>query len=97
MRSGGGRLRLPLLSLFSLLSLVSLLSQLSAAPLLAVGPSLQPEGGFVVLAGLPSLLQRADVRKQLDSGLTATLAFEVRTTGASPAEAPGRGSRGRPL
>jgi hypothetical protein len=66
----------------ALLSLLSFL--LSAAPLLAAGPSLQSEGGFVVLAGLPSLLQREDVRKQLDSGLTATLAFEVRTTGASP-------------
>ncbi len=75
MRSGGGRLR------FSLLSLVSLLC---AAPLLAAGPSLQTEGGFVVLAGLPSLLHRDDVRKQLESGLTATLAFEVRTTGGSP-------------
>jgi hypothetical protein len=45
---------------------------------------LQPEGSFIVLAGLPPLLDRADVRKQLESGLTATLAFEVRTTGASP-------------
>jgi len=60
------------------------MSFLCAAPLLAAGPSLQPEGGFVVLSGLPSLLQRTDIRKQLDSGLTATLAFDVRTTGASP-------------
>jgi hypothetical protein len=67
-----------------MLSLLSLLSLLCAAPLLAIGPSLQPEGGFIVLAGLPSLLHRADIRKQLDSGLTATLAFEVRTTGVSP-------------
>lgn len=68
----------------SLMSLLSLVSLLFAAPLFAAGPSLQSEGGFVVLAGLPSLLQREDVRKQLDSGLTATLMFEVRTTGASP-------------
>lgn len=68
----------------SLMTLLSLLSFLGAAPLRAAGPSLQPEGGWVVLAGLPSLLQQGDVRKQLDSGLTATLAFEVRTTGASP-------------
>jgi hypothetical protein len=65
-------------------ALLPLLSLFCAGPLLAAGPSLQPEGGFVVLAGLPSLLHRADIRKQLDSGLTATLAFEVRTTGASP-------------
>lgn len=71
--------KIALLSWMTLLSLV-----LCAAPLLASGPSLQPEGGFVVLAGLPSLLQRADIHKQLDSGLTATLAFEVRTTGGSP-------------
>jgi hypothetical protein len=57
---------------------------LSAAPLLAAGPSLQPEGGWVVLSGLPALLGRPDVRKQLESGLTASLTFEVRTTGASP-------------
>lgn len=57
---------------------------LMASPALAAGPSLQPEGGWVVLAGLPPLLDRAEVRKQLDSGLTATLAFDVRTTGASP-------------
>ncbi|HEX5717085.1 MAG TPA: hypothetical protein VF179_13055 [Thermoanaerobaculia bacterium] len=63
---------------------MSLMSLLSAAPALAAGPVLQPEGGWVVLSGLPSLLHRDDVRKQLDSGLTATLAFEVRTTGASP-------------
>lgn len=68
----------------SLMSLLSLLSFLFAAPLLAAGPALQSEGGFVVLSGLPALLHREDVRKQLDSGLTATLAFEVRTTGASP-------------
>jgi len=66
------------------MSLASLVSLLCAAPLLAAGPVLQPEGSWVVLAGLPPLLERADVRKQLDSGLTATLAFEVRTTGASP-------------
>jgi hypothetical protein len=57
---------------------------LMASPALAAGPSLQTEGGWVVLAGLPPLLDRAEVRKQLDSGLTATLAFDVRTTGASP-------------
>lgn len=57
---------------------------LMASPALAAGPSLQPEGGWVVLSGLPPLLDRAEIRKQLDSGLTATLAFDVRTTGASP-------------
>jgi hypothetical protein len=57
---------------------------LSTAPLLAAGPSLQAEGGWVVLSGLPALLGRPDVRKQLESGLTASLTFEVRTTGASP-------------
>ena len=67
-----------------LMSLASLLSLLGASPLLAAGPTLHPEGAFVVLASLPPLLERADVRKQLESGLTATLAFEVRTTGASP-------------
>ena len=72
------------LSFTSLMSFVSLLSLLSAAPALAAGPVLHPEGSWVVLAGLPSLLHRDDIRKQLDSGLTATLAFEVRTTGASP-------------
>lgn len=61
-----------------------LLSLLCAAPLLAAGPSLKPEGGWVVLGSLPPLLDRADVRKQLESGLTATLAFEVRTMGSSP-------------
>ena len=66
------------------LVVVLLVSFLYAAPLFAAGPSLQTEGGFVVLGGLPSLLDRADVRKQLESGLTATLAFEVRTIGASP-------------
>jgi len=55
-----------------------------AGPLCAAGPVLQSEANWVVLAGLPSLLDKAEVRKQLDSGLTATLAFEVRTTGASP-------------
>ena len=77
-RSGGGKLRLRMLSLLSLVFL------LCAAPVCAAGPSLQPEGGFVVLSGLPSLLDRSDIRKQLESGLTATLAFEVRTTGSSP-------------
>lgn len=47
-------------------------------------PLLQPEGGWVVLAGLPPLLDRAEIRKQIDSGLTATLAFDVRTAGAAP-------------
>jgi len=65
-----------------LLLLLTLL--LCATPLLAAGPSLHPEGAWVVLASLPPLLEREDVRKQLDSGLTATLAFEVRTIGASP-------------
>ena len=78
----------------ALLSLVALVSLLCAAPLRAVGPSLQSEGGFVVLTGLPSLLQRADLRKQLDSGLTATLAFEVKTTGASPEKLGERGPGG---
>ena len=56
---------------------------LAAGPL-AASPALQPEGGWIVLSSLPALLGRPDIRKQLESGLTATLAFEVRTTGASP-------------
>jgi hypothetical protein len=69
-----------------LLSLVlSAVLFLAAAPLAAAGPALQAEGGWIVLSGLPALLGRPDVRKQLDSGLTASLAFEVRTIGASPA------------
>jgi hypothetical protein len=61
-----------------------LLSLAAATPVVAAGPTLHSEGPFVVLAGLPPLLDQTDIRKQLDSGLTATLAFEVRTTGASP-------------
>lgn len=57
---------------------------LLAARVLSAAPVLRPEGGWIVLSGLPPLLDRAEVRKQLDSGLTATLAFDVRTTGASP-------------
>lgn len=57
---------------------------LLAARVLSAAPMLRPEGGFIVLSGLPPLLERAEIRKQLDSGLTATLAFDVRTTGASP-------------
>jgi hypothetical protein len=57
---------------------------LLAARVLSAAPLLRPEGSWIVLSGLPPLLERAEIRKQLDSGLTATLAFDVRTTGASP-------------
>ncbi|HJX29044.1 MAG TPA: hypothetical protein VJ885_14125 [Thermoanaerobaculia bacterium] len=57
---------------------------LLAARALSATPVLRPEGSWIVLSGLPPLLERAEVRKQLDSGLTATLAFDVRTTGSSP-------------
>ncbi len=67
-----------------------LLLALAAAPAFgAGGPALQVEGAWVALAGLPPVLERADVRKQLDSGLTSTLAFEVRTIGSSPARMQG--------
>lgn len=67
-----------------LLALVLAAGPLRAAAGPSLKPALRPEGGWIVLAGLPSLLDRPEIRKQLDSGLTATLAFEVRTTGASP-------------
>jgi hypothetical protein len=49
-----------------------------AAPALEMGA-----GNGVVLTRLPSVLRQEEVHRHLDTGLTTTLAFEVRTTGGT--------------
>ena len=52
----------------------------------AAAPRLEPSAGdWAALTGLPPLLGMEEVRKQLATGLTTTLAFQVRAT------VPGRG------
>lgn len=71
----------PGLPLLLLLSFPGLL----AAATVPASPRLEPStGDWVALAGLPPVLGEEEVRKQLATGLTTTLAFHVR------ASAPGR-------
>lgn len=56
-----------------------LLGLLLAAPLAAAGgPALERSTEAVTLTKLPPLLRNGDVRRHLETGLTTTLAFEVR-------------------
>ena len=55
---------------------------LFAPRLHAQAPRLEPGAGdWAVLTSLPPLLGREEIRKQLGTGLTTTLAFHVRATG----------------
>ena len=54
---------------------------LLAAPLAAAGPALERSADAVYLTRLPPLLRNSEVRRHLETGLTTTLAFEVRLTG----------------
>lgn len=55
---------------------------LFAPRLHAQAPRLEPGAGdWTVLTSLPPLLGREEVRKQLGTGLTTTLAFHIRATG----------------
>jgi hypothetical protein len=47
----------------------------------ASGPALERGSEGVVLTRLPALLRNEEVRRHLGTGLTTTLAFEVRATG----------------
>lgn len=67
----GGRFLAPALALLLLAP-----TPARPAPALARGPS-----GFLVLSRLPPLLAQAEIRRQLETGLTTTLAFEVRIAG----------------
>lgn len=63
-----------------------LLGLLLAAPLAAAGgPSLERSTEAVALTRLPPLLRNGEVRRHLETGLTTTLAFEVRLTGSGKA------------
>lgn len=61
------------------------LGLLLAAPLAAAGPALERSAEGVALTRLPPLLRSGDVRRHLETGLTTTLAFEVRLTGGGKA------------
>ena len=62
-----------------------LLGVLLAVPLAAAGPALERSTEAVALTKLPPLLRNGDVRRHLETGLTTTLAFEVRLTGSGKA------------
>lgn len=47
------------------------------SPVLARGPS-----GYLVLSRLPPVLGQGEIRRQLETGLTTTLAFEIRIAGS---------------
>lgn len=66
------RLLAPVLALLLLAS-----TPARPAPVLARGPS-----GFLVLSRLPPVLGQAEIRRQLETGLTTTLAFEIRVAGS---------------
>ena len=54
---------------------------LLAVPAAAAGPALERSAEAVTLTRLPPLLRSGEVRRHLETGLTTTLAFEVRLTG----------------
>jgi len=51
----------------------------------AAGPALERSADGVALTRLPPLLHNGEVRRHLETGLTTTLAFEVRLTGGGRA------------
>ena len=54
---------------------------LPAVPAATAGPALERSAEAVTLTRLPPLLRSGEVRRHLETGLTTTLAFEVRLTG----------------
>lgn len=54
---------------------------LLAGPAAAAGPALERSAEAVTLTRLPPLLRSNEVRRHLETGLTTTLAFEIRLTG----------------
>lgn len=71
-----GRVVLPLLLLGTFLA-----ARIAAAS----GPALERSADGVALARLPPMLRNGEVRRHLGTGLTTTLAFEVRLTGGGKA------------
>ena len=61
-----------------------------AARLEAAGPVLERSAEGVALTRLPPMLRQEDVRRHLGTGLTTTLAFEVRLTGGGKARGAAR-------
>jgi hypothetical protein len=60
------------------------LAGLSGTVAAAPSPALARGGGFLLLTHLPPILGRSEIRKQLETGLTTTLAFELRLAGGKP-------------
>lgn len=57
---------------------------LAARMAAAAGPALERSADGVALTKLPPLLRNGEVRRHLETGLTTTLAFEVRLGGGKP-------------